>query len=188
MHFGQYEEVPKSVAEEITIELRVRLQVRRKETWRRKIRSQQTARERGDHRSHRPRQDHADRRDHSDVGQNNPKVQVPELRSRSDNAPEEKARGITIAVAHVEYETKARTTLTSMPRPGRLHQEHDHRRGADGWRDPGVAANDGPCRRLASIFCWPARWACPTRGRADKVDMVDDPELLELSSSKCASC
>ena len=37
----------------------------------------------------------------------NPKIQVRNYDS-IDNAPEEKARGITIATAHVEYETKAR--------------------------------------------------------------------------------
>jgi translation elongation factor EF-Tu-like GTPase len=45
-----------------------------------------------------------------------------------DNAPEEKARGITIAIAHVEYETAKRHYA---------HQEHDHGCGADGWGDIG---------------------------------------------------
>ena len=54
-----------------------------------------------------------------------------------DKAPEEKARGITIAITHVEYET-AEPSLRArrLPRSRRLHQEHDHRRGADGRRDP----------------------------------------------------
>ena len=53
-----------------------------------------------------------------------------------DNAPEERERGITIATAHVEYET-AEPALCArrLPRSRRLHQEHDHRRGADGRRD-----------------------------------------------------
>ena len=41
------------------------------------------------------------------LAKNNPKVQFRSFDS-IDNAPEEKARGITIAVAHVEYETKKR--------------------------------------------------------------------------------
>src|SRR5258707_9459890 len=41
------------------------------------------------------------------LAKNNPKVKFRSFDS-IDNAPEEKARGITIAVAHVEYETKAR--------------------------------------------------------------------------------
>ena len=41
------------------------------------------------------------------LGKNNPKVKFRSFDS-IDNAPEEKARGITIAVAHIEYETKNR--------------------------------------------------------------------------------
>ena len=40
-----------------------------------------------------------------------------------DNVPEEKARGITIATAHVEYETASRHY--GLPRALRLHQEAD---------------------------------------------------------------
>ena len=62
-----------------------------------------------------------------------------------DAAPEEKARGITISTAHVEYET-AEPPLRArrLPGPRRLREEHDHRRRADGRRDPGVSAADGP--------------------------------------------
>jgi hypothetical protein len=52
-----------------------------------------------------------------------------------DNAPEEKARGITIAIAHVEYETDKRAR--GLSGACGLHQEHDHGGGADGWSDPG---------------------------------------------------
>ena len=41
------------------------------------------------------------------MAKNNPKMKFRSFDS-IDNAPEEKARGITIAAAHVEYETKAR--------------------------------------------------------------------------------
>ena len=55
-----------------------------------------------------------------------------------DKAPEERARGITIATAHVEYETEsASLRARRLPRPRGLHQEHDHGCGADGRRDPG---------------------------------------------------
>ena len=55
-----------------------------------------------------------------------------------DKAPEEKARGITIATAHVEYETdEAPLRARRLPRARRLCEEHDHRRGADGRRHPG---------------------------------------------------
>ena len=55
-----------------------------------------------------------------------------------DKAPEEKERGITIATAHVEYET-ANASLCACGLSGSrgLHQEHDHGCGADGRRDPG---------------------------------------------------
>ncbi len=56
-----------------------------------------------------------------------------------DAAPEEKARGITISTAHVEYES-AEPSLRArgLPGPRRLREEHDHRCGPDGRRDPGV--------------------------------------------------
>ena len=51
-----------------------------------------------------------------------------------DNAPEERERGITIATAHVEYETEG-TALCTRGLSGscRLCKEHDHWRSADGW-------------------------------------------------------
>ena len=55
-----------------------------------------------------------------------------------DKAPEEKARGITISIAHVEYETENRHYAhVDMSGSRGLHQEHDHGCGADGWRDFG---------------------------------------------------
>ena len=62
-----------------------------------------------------------------------------------DNAPEERARGITIAIAHVEYETdKPPLRSRGLPRPRRLHQEHDHRRRPDGRRYPGRCGSRRP--------------------------------------------
>jgi translation initiation factor 2 gamma subunit (eIF-2gamma) len=59
-----------------------------------------------------------------------------------DNAPEEKERGITIATSHVEYDSirfsQPSLRARRLPRARRLREEHDHRCGADGWRDPGV--------------------------------------------------
>ena len=54
-----------------------------------------------------------------------------------DAAPEEKARGITINTAHVEYETESRHYAHVDCGPRRLRQEHDHGRRPDGRRDPG---------------------------------------------------
>ena len=54
-----------------------------------------------------------------------------------DNAPEEKARGITIAIAHRRVrDGGAPLRARRLSRSRRLHQEHDHRRRADGRRDP----------------------------------------------------
>jgi translation elongation factor EF-Tu-like GTPase len=55
-----------------------------------------------------------------------------------DAAPEEKARGITINTAHVEYETaNASLRARGLPWARGLREEHDHGCGADGRRDPG---------------------------------------------------
>ena len=55
-----------------------------------------------------------------------------------DKAPEERERGITIAIAHVEYQTDNRHYAhVDCPGPRRLRQEHDHRRRPDGRGDPG---------------------------------------------------
>ena len=50
----------------------------------------------------------------------------------------DETKTVTIAVAHVEYES-AEASLRARRLPGSrgLHQEHDHGRGADGRRDPG---------------------------------------------------
>lgn len=54
-----------------------------------------------------------------------------------DKAPEEKERGITIAIAHVEYQTEERH-YAHVDCPGHAdYVKHDHRSGADGRRDPG---------------------------------------------------
>ena len=62
-----------------------------------------------------------------------------------DAAPEEKARGITINTAHVEYETlKRHYAHVDCPRPRRLREEHDHRCRPDGRRDPGRVGRRRP--------------------------------------------
>ena len=55
-----------------------------------------------------------------------------------DNAPEERERGITIATAHVEYESD-NSSLCARGLSGAcgLCEEHDHGCGADGRCDPG---------------------------------------------------
>ena len=67
----------------------------------------------------------------------NPNVQVMAF-DEIDKAPEEKQRGITINISHVEYETDE-PALRACGHAGScgLHQEHDHGCGAGGWGDPG---------------------------------------------------
>ena len=55
-----------------------------------------------------------------------------------DNAPEEKARGITINTSHVEYETaKRHYAHVDCPGHAGLREEHDYRCCPDGRRDSG---------------------------------------------------
>lgn len=62
-----------------------------------------------------------------------------------DGAPEEKARGITISTAHVEYETENRH-YAHVDCPGHADyvKKHDHRCGADGRRDLGCERRRRP--------------------------------------------
>ena len=79
-----------------------------------------------------------------------------------DKAPEEKARGITISTAHVEY-TSRRAPLRARGLPGsrRLREEHDHRRRPDGRRDSG-----GVGRRRPDAPDARAHFAGPPGGRS----------------------
>jgi elongation factor Tu len=115
------------------------------------------------------------------LGKNNPKVKFRSFDS-IDNAPEEKARGITIAVAHIEYETKNRH-YAHVDCPGHADYIKNMITGAaqmDGAILV-VAATDGPMPQtrehvlLARQVGVPCIVVC-----MNKVDMVDDPELLDL--------
>ena len=62
-----------------------------------------------------------------------------------DKAPEERARGITIATAHVEYQSQgASLRARGLPGPRGLREEHDHGCGADGRRDSGGVGGRRP--------------------------------------------
>src|SRR5467141_4766901 len=99
-----------------------------------------------------------------------------------DNAPEERERGITIAIAHVEYETDARH-YAHVDCPGHADYIKNMITGAaqmDGAILV-VAATDGPMPQTREHILLARQVGVPCIVVAlNKVDMVDDPELLEL--------
>src|SRR5512136_2996253 len=115
------------------------------------------------------------------LAKNNPKVKFRSFDS-IDNAPEEKARGITIAAAHVEYETKNRH-YAHVDCPGHADYIKNMITGAaqmDGAILV-VAATDGPMPQTREHILLARQVGVPCIVVAlNKVDMVDDPELLDL--------
>src|SRR3954471_8488813 len=99
-----------------------------------------------------------------------------------DNAPEERARGITIAIAHVEYETAARH-YAHVDCPGHADYIKNMITGAaqmDGAILV-VSAPDGPMPQTREHILLARQVEVPYIVVAmNKVDMVDDPELIEL--------
>ena len=99
-----------------------------------------------------------------------------------DKAPEEKARGITINTAHVEYETKARH-YAHVDCPGHADYVKNMITGAaqmDGAILV-VSAADGPMPQTREHILLARQVGVPyIVVFMNKVDMVDDPELLEL--------
>jgi elongation factor Tu len=99
-----------------------------------------------------------------------------------DNAPEEKARGITIATAHVEYETGARH-YAHVDCPGHADYIKNMITGAaqmDGAILV-VAATDGPMPQTREHILLARQVGVPSMVVfMNKVDAVDDPELLDL--------
>ena len=99
-----------------------------------------------------------------------------------DKAPEEKARGITIATAHVEYETKNRH-YAHVDCPGHADYVKNMITGAaqmDGAILV-VAATDGPMPQTREHILLARQVGVPAMVVfMNKVDAVDDPELLEL--------
>jgi elongation factor Tu len=99
-----------------------------------------------------------------------------------DNAPEEKARGITIATAHVEYETDNRH-YAHVDCPGHADYVKNMITGAaqmDGAILV-VAATDGPMPQTREHILLGRQVGIPAMVVfMNKADMVDDEELLEL--------
>src|ERR1700730_4419594 len=99
-----------------------------------------------------------------------------------DNAPEERERGITIAVSHVEYET-AKRHYAHIDCPGHADYIKNMITGAaqmDGAILV-VAANDGPMPQTREHVLLARQVNVPALvGFKNKCDMVDDPEILDL--------
>src|SRR5574338_547960 len=115
------------------------------------------------------------------LSKHNPKVQFRAFDS-IDNAPEERERGITIAVSHVEYET-ANRHYAHMDCPGHADYIKNMITGAaqmDGAILV-VAATDGPMPQTREHILLARQVGVPKIVVfMNKVDMVDDPELLDL--------
>src|SRR5947208_7892654 len=99
-----------------------------------------------------------------------------------DNAPEEKERGITIATAHVEYETENRH-YAHVDCPG--HQDYVKNMITGAAQMDGailvVGADDGPMPQTREHILLARQVNVPyVVVFLNKVDMVDDEELLEL--------
>jgi elongation factor Tu len=99
-----------------------------------------------------------------------------------DNAPEEKARGITINIAHVEYET-AKRHYAHVDMPG--HRDYIKNMITGAAQVDGailvVAAPDGPMPQTREHVLLARQVEVPAIVvYLNKVDMMDDPELLEL--------
>ncbi len=115
------------------------------------------------------------------LAESNSKVSVRSFDS-IDNAPEERERGITIATSHVEYETEKRH-YAHVDCPGHADYVKNMITGAaqmDGAILV-VSAADGPMPQTREHILLARQVGVPAMVVAlNKVDMVDDPELVEL--------
>ncbi len=115
------------------------------------------------------------------LAKHNPKISFRSFDS-IDNAPEEKARGITIATVHVEYETPNRH-YAHVDCPGHADYVKNMITGAaqmDGAILV-VAATDGPMPQTREHILLARQVGVPAMVVfLNKVDAVDDPELLDL--------
>ena len=98
-----------------------------------------------------------------------------------DNAPEERQRGITINISHVEYQTEKRH-YAHVDAPGHADYIKNMITGAaqmDGAILV-VAATDGPMPQTREHVLLARQVGVPILVALNKSDMVDDEELLEL--------
>jgi elongation factor Tu len=115
------------------------------------------------------------------LGLKNPKVSFVPF-DQIDKAPEERERGITIAIAHVEYETEKRH-YAHVDCPGHADYIKNMITGAaqmDGAILV-VAASEGPMPQTREHILLARQVGVPSMlVFLNKVDMLDDPELMEL--------
>jgi elongation factor Tu len=115
------------------------------------------------------------------LSENNPNTSFTPF-DQIDKAPEEKERGITIAIAHIEYETENRH-YAHVDMPGHADYIKNMITGAaqiDGAILV-VSAADGPMPQTREHVLLARQVNVPYIVVAlNKVDMVDDPELLDL--------
>src|SRR6058998_4398675 len=115
------------------------------------------------------------------LAKTNPKVQFVAF-DQIDKAPEERERGITIATAHVEYETGNRH-YAHVDCPGHADYIKNMITGA-AQMDGGilvVSAADGPMPQTREHVLLARQVNVPYLVVAlNKVDAIDDPELLDL--------
>jgi elongation factor Tu len=115
------------------------------------------------------------------LAQDNPKVEFTAF-DDIDNAPEERERGITIAIAHVEYETPNRH-YAHVDMPGHADYVKNMITGAaqvDGAILV-VSAADGPMPQTREHVLLARQVGVPyIVVFLNKIDQVDDPELLDL--------
>ena len=115
------------------------------------------------------------------LNKNNPNIKALDF-DQIDKAPEEKERGITIATAHVEYETETRH-YAHVDCPGHADYVKNMITGAaqmDGAILV-VSAADGPMPQTREHILLARQVGVPyIVVFLNKADMVDDPELLEL--------
>src|SRR4026208_663568 len=115
------------------------------------------------------------------LAQKNPKITVRDYGS-IDNAPEERERGITISTAHVEYQTDKRH-YAHVDCPG--HADYVKNMITGAAQTDGailvVSAADGPMPQTREHILLARQVGVPALVvYMNKVDMVDDPDLIEL--------
>ena len=144
------------------------------------VRADEAARERGNDRSRGPREDDADGGDHGGQAAKGLADFVPF--DQIDKAPEERERGITIATAHVEYQTEKRH-YAHVDCPGHADYVKNMITGAaqmDGAILV-VSAADGPMPQTREHILLARQVNVPyIVVFLNKVDQVDDEELLDL--------